>query len=274
VSNLTVIEKQIFEELFGMSGGYVLDFTDRSFGDFFIGSVGVDIFDPKYDYHSGSKANRIRAFWNKESDNLVGKILYDLLQYMKVKNQVSDDNDLYLKSIEIVKRLNSDPITINLDAISSEMDGDDFNMLFEQIKNSIERKEPEAALDRLHTLMTKYLRVLCKEQGIETDKFKPLHSLMGEYLKKLKERKLLTSDMSERIIRASISILEAFNEVRNNFSFAHDNPILSYDESLLIYNNITSLIRFVASIHKTLKFVKSVPTFEEMAEEMDRNFPL
>lgn len=33
--------------------------------------------------------------------------------------------------------------------------------------------------------------------------------------------------MSERIIKSSISIFEAMNDLRNNKSLAHDNPTLS-----------------------------------------------
>ena len=56
--------------------------------------------------------------------------------------------------------------------------------------------------------------------------------------------------MTERILKSSISILEAFNDVRNNQSFAHDNPILNYNESILIFNNVSSVIKFIESIEK------------------------
>jgi len=93
----------------------------------------------------------------------------------------------------------------------------------------------------------KYIRTLCKKHGIITDK-KPLHSIFGEYIKHLKAEGSLESEMSERILRSYISTLEAFNEVRNNKSFAHDNPILNYDESILIYDHVCALIRFIKSI--------------------------
>jgi Abortive infection C-terminus len=54
--------------------------------------------------------------------------------------------------------------------------------------------------------------------------------------------------MAERILRTSISTLQAFNDVRNNQSLAHDNPILGYDEALLIFNHVASSIRFLRSL--------------------------
>src|SRR5205814_3230077 len=42
---------------------------------------GKNIFDPKYNNASGSKANRLRAFWKLEPNHIVGKLLADLIAY-------------------------------------------------------------------------------------------------------------------------------------------------------------------------------------------------
>jgi hypothetical protein len=59
--------------------------------------------------------------------------------------------------------------------------------------------------------------------------------------------------MTERILKSSISVLEAFNDVRNERSLAHDNPVLNYDESLLIFNHVSSSIRFLTSLEESAK---------------------
>jgi len=61
--------------------GYVLDFSNRTFAEFVRDSTGRDIYDSHYDYGSGSKANRLRAFWQKEENDVVGKLMSDLLDY-------------------------------------------------------------------------------------------------------------------------------------------------------------------------------------------------
>jgi len=61
MSDLTFVEKRKFEQLLGMETGYVLDFTNRSFAEFVLDSTGRNIYDSRYDYASGSKANRLRA---------------------------------------------------------------------------------------------------------------------------------------------------------------------------------------------------------------------
>lgn len=86
MANLTTNDKQILEKLFQMNGGYVLDFKDRTMGEFFSDDVHINIYDEKYNYASGSKANRMRGFWQVASDSLVGKSIVKLIEY--VENQI------------------------------------------------------------------------------------------------------------------------------------------------------------------------------------------
>lgn len=89
MSDLSSIEKVKLEKMFEMDGGYVLDFTDRTFREFIIENTKINIYDGKYDYASGSKANRLRAFWAKESNYIVGKLILDLLEYWKTKKLIN-----------------------------------------------------------------------------------------------------------------------------------------------------------------------------------------
>jgi hypothetical protein len=79
MSDLTAVEKRKLEKFLGMSSGWVLDFSDRSFAEFVQDSTGRNIFDSRYEYKSNSKANRLRAFWQKEDNATVGKLIKDLL---------------------------------------------------------------------------------------------------------------------------------------------------------------------------------------------------
>jgi len=81
MSDLTFMEKSRFEKLLGMETGYVLDFSNRSFAEFVRDSTGRNVYDDRYNYASGSKANRLRAFWQKEDNAVVGKLMSDMLDY-------------------------------------------------------------------------------------------------------------------------------------------------------------------------------------------------
>ena len=91
MSSLTDIEKRYFEKLFGMSSGYVLDFTDATFGEFFR-RHNVDIHRPKYQTHGTSKAKKLRAFWEQEPDPLVGAVLSEMLDSYVTKHELAGDD--------------------------------------------------------------------------------------------------------------------------------------------------------------------------------------
>lgn len=90
MANLTTNEKQLLEKLFQMNGGYVLNFSDRTMGEFFRDDVGIDIYSKKYNYASGSKANRIRSLWLSGDEKIIGKSILKLVEY--IENQIVIDN--------------------------------------------------------------------------------------------------------------------------------------------------------------------------------------
>lgn len=107
MSSLKIVERQCFEELFGMSSGYVLDFNNPTFSEFFRESARVDIYAEKYAINGDSKAKRLRAFLELEPDQLAGKVLSDLLEYWRFKAPQASSRDEHLASQaeRIVERL-------------------------------------------------------------------------------------------------------------------------------------------------------------------------
>ncbi len=78
MSSLTDIERRYLERVLGMGGGYVLDYSDLTYGAFFK-KYGIDIHGPKYKSHGTSKAKKMRAFWDQEPDATVGQVLSEML---------------------------------------------------------------------------------------------------------------------------------------------------------------------------------------------------
>jgi len=58
MADLSYFEKAKFEKLFDMGSGYVLDFSNNRFRQFVADSIGIDVYEEKYDYASGSKPRR------------------------------------------------------------------------------------------------------------------------------------------------------------------------------------------------------------------------
>jgi hypothetical protein len=142
----------------------------------------------------------------------------------------------------------SGALALDLDEILPQSAEPDLDMLANQVKAAVRANQPQAALDRLHTFVVNYVRRRCDERGIAYDRKKPLHSLFGEYVKCLKASRHIESNMGERILKCVISTLEAFNDVRNHQSFAHDNALLNYDEALLICHHVFCVIRYLNAI--------------------------
>lgn len=263
MSDLTYLEKNQLEKLFQMGGGYVLDFSNRTFQEFIADAVRRDIDDTKYNYDSGSKANRLRRFWKVEPNPVVGMLTKAMVEYAETVEGV--DESLIPTGRKIAARLLDSAPVQELDAIQAITDDRTFEALARSVHDSIENNEPESGLDRLHTFVVKYVRTICADHGLTVAQEKPLHSSFGEYVKYLRGEGLLESEMTERILKSSISTLEAFNHVRNNQSFAHDNSLLSYEESLLIYNHVCASIRFLQSLETRLQ--------EEVAEDGQESDP-
>lgn len=248
MSDLTFMERMKLEQLLGMNTGFVLGFTNSSFQIFVANSTGKDIYAPAYNRSTGSKANVLRAFWDAEPNHVVAKLLEDLLGEMTRVNAARRDDDNFKEAERIVKRLKQGGEVFEIGAIEAIEEGREFETLVKSVRDAIEKNEPENGLDRLHTYTVKLLRVLCNKHGVLVDMSKPLHSLMGEYRKKLVEKGLIDSPMTSQILKVTTSLLQAYCDVRDDQTLAHDNPILNYEESLLIYNFVTSAIRFIRAI--------------------------
>ena len=108
MSSLTAAESVFFEDILDMSGGYVLDFTDPTYGEFFR-RYGIDIHgNQKYRINGKSKAKKMRAFWVQDPDELVARVLGDLLDRYEAtcETQGHDRKETVLrKSRDIIARL-------------------------------------------------------------------------------------------------------------------------------------------------------------------------
>src|SRR5258706_6335249 len=164
MADLTFIEKHKLERQLRMASGYVLGFSNRTFSDFVVDSTGRNIYDSRYDREGGSKANRLRAFWEKEPNNLVGKLLTDLFEYSKTSG--GEVGPLFEDCTRIAHRLQQGAPVAELSEIVPHAEGRDFEILAKSVRDSIDRNEPQEGLDRLHTFVVKFVRVLCDKRDV------------------------------------------------------------------------------------------------------------
>lgn len=115
MSSLTETDKLYLEKLLGMEGGYVLHFSDATFGEFF-NRHKIDIHGQRYQMYGTSKAKKMRGFWEVESDAVVGTVLGELLDAYEVFCSLNDrpiETEALKKARAITARLSEhhDPST-------------------------------------------------------------------------------------------------------------------------------------------------------------------
>lgn len=101
-------EKIVFERLFDR-GGYVLNFSDATYSEFFQ-EFGINIDHSKYKINGTSKMKRLRTFWQIEPDTTVGTVLEGLLKYAEVTGEV--DRKDRVEALKIISRLTGKALTV------------------------------------------------------------------------------------------------------------------------------------------------------------------
>ncbi|MCV7377652.1 hypothetical protein BST11_03250 [Mycobacterium alsense] len=120
MANLKNPTKQKLEHLLNMRTGYVLDFTNATFQDFILTSVGIDV-DKKYP--DGSKAVRLRSFWQRESDETVATLMMEMLDRWRTSQLMSnglspEDQTIYEQAMAELKVLIPDDLVPSADEIA------------------------------------------------------------------------------------------------------------------------------------------------------------
>lgn len=109
-TKLRTTELRFLDDVFDMSGGYVLDFTNATFAAFFEDEIGVDIYQSQFAVEGTSKAKRLRFFLRKVQPELAAKTIAALWDYRT--ELVGDASPQEQRRVsEIVARLSDGKIT-------------------------------------------------------------------------------------------------------------------------------------------------------------------
>jgi hypothetical protein len=79
--NIRAIDMLFLDDLLDMGGGYVLNFSDRTFSQFFAEELNCDIDDPAYALTGRSKGKRLRCFLQAVDMSTVVRVLKALWEY-------------------------------------------------------------------------------------------------------------------------------------------------------------------------------------------------
>jgi hypothetical protein len=136
-----------------------------------------------------------------------------------------------------------------VDAIDKFKADETLEELIAAIRRDIKADKHATSLDRLHTYCMKKFTHLLEKRGITRDREEPLHSRVGKYVKAMEQNYPL-HEISKRIMKTSISVFDQFNDVRNNVSLAHDNPLIQKAEARFIFDAVSNLLRFIKTVEE------------------------
>jgi hypothetical protein len=261
-------QRRVLEEALGMGSGYVLNFSDRTFAEFFE-DQGITIYQEKYGINGTSKAKHMRAFIEVEDAFTVCRVLHGLWEHREsvpVYNN-ADQTGLKARFFAVLDQLESGGAIPRTDAIDRFARDQTLDELVASIERDIGANRPAAALDRLHTYCMKKFGHLLGVREIAWERAEPLHSRVGKYVKALSQERDLR-DVTAQIIKNAIAVFDKFNHVRNNQSLAHDNELLDPAEARFIYDSITAILRFVKTIEANKFDAAPVTTAKVLDDEI------
>lgn len=93
MSNIRALDMLFLDDVFDMGGGYVLDFSDRTFAQFFAEELNIAIDDPIYARNGSSKGKRLRCFLQTVVKPTVVRTLKALWEYREAFHQRSGQVD-------------------------------------------------------------------------------------------------------------------------------------------------------------------------------------
>ncbi|KQZ44680.1 hypothetical protein [Ensifer sp. Root558] len=106
---LRPIETKLVEDLF-VQGGYVLEFTNQTFFEFFRDEVGIDIYDDAYAFRGNSKGKRLIAFTQTAQPKAIAKALAGLWEYPEAIRPDGATDDHRRRVNAIIERLGGRPL--------------------------------------------------------------------------------------------------------------------------------------------------------------------
>jgi hypothetical protein len=258
-------DRRSLEQFLRMGGGYVLDFTDRTLGEFVFDAVGLDIHTEKYSAEGTSKAKKLRAFWKLEPDYTVGKLLLALIEHGTSPNAEPDAEARALteKCRGIATRLvaggpSLDPLKEHAKVLNA-------NHLAEQIRRmeaSIEI-DPSLAIGTAKELIETYCKTILAERGKPVVGTPDVSTLTKATLKELKlvpegvPEASRGADVIKRLLSNLGTIGNGLAELRGLYGTGHgkhgSTTGLGVRHAKLAVGAAATLVVFLFETHKETK---------------------
>ena len=255
MSNLSAAEKSTIKSAFNRQG-YVLDFSNASFAQFTIDSVGYDI----QSMYGLSKGASLDAYISETETINAIRLASDLLDYYEGSNLVESDpipQNVVTKLKEIVQKYAIESNVTHTQALSIRDSFEDSytEKQINQMLNSVD-SNPSDSIGKAKELLETCLKSILLERNVSTEQ--ELTRLdLPELIKKTRTELGISSDYQEvkQIIGGLSGIASGIAQLRNAKGSGHGRPLRVFREpssieARLAIDSCITLIHFFWSIHK------------------------
>lgn len=262
MSSLKMADRRLLEKHFQMKGGYVLNFSDRTFGEFVSEAVERDIHSEQYTEEGSSKANKLRTFWKSESDYIVGKLILALIDFERTLHLMPNDEAKARaeQCRHIATRLLASGPSLNpLKAHAKILNASHLEEQIRRIEESIEN-DPSLAIGTAKELIETCCKTILAERGKPVSGTPEISTLTKETLKELKlvpegiPDAARGSDVIKRLLSNLGTIGNGLAELRGLYGTGHGkhgrSPSLSARHAKLAVGAASTLVVFLFETHK------------------------
>ncbi len=235
---------RIVNRYIGVESGYLGDFSYRTHSEFYPEYCDLDL-DP-FDYlEEGTTRERFIAVFKQSPPHVQAKIVRGVIEKYPVGSSELRTEAARDELLAMAERLERGGMVA---AAAPALTSDVVIRAIDDVEALVQSGGPTSAVDRVHTALHGHLRYLCDEAQIPYAREETMVALLKKLRQghpKLGNLGPRTNDI-ETVLKASGSILDALNPVRNNASVAHPNQdLLGKEEAQLVINVGRSLLSYL-----------------------------
>lgn len=239
----------IVYEYIGVDAGYLGDFSYQSHTLFYPLYCDLDI-DPFEYLKEGTTRERFILVLEQSPPDVQARIVRGVLAKYPVGTSPLRTEAAHDRLVAMAERLERGGASVMVPVGALAFTSEVVVRALDDAETLLQTTGPQSAVDRVHTALHGHLGYLCSEAHIAYDRD---HTMVG-LLKKLRKGHPRLRDLGVRaqdidtVLKASGSILDALNPVRNNASVAHPNAaLLGREEAQLVINVGRSLLVYLDS---------------------------
>ena len=254
-----------FIKIFFNQGGYVLDFSNSTFGDFTFYSIGIDV-QGKYQL---SKGKSFESFVNEGPDDLVLKLSLDLLQYYEnlPESSIEKSEERNLQASKLKARLLSYQGLSNGHFLEASQKVSSFfnNSYIDnqiQLMTSMVRDSPADSIGKAKELLESCFKHILDRENIEygnSDDIATLQKKVFQFLNLDASQNLSAKNKEDvkRILSGLNQIIKGINNLRNDKGDGHGKGLFFKElppryASLVVSSAIT-IVTFIWDTYNSKK---------------------